>query len=77
MRSTAIVLLVLLLLFCVEQAQRRMIHAPGDSSTIHGGVNGAVNGDTVLVAPGAYYEHINFSGRAILVKGEGGGRARS
>ncbi|MCJ7459882.1 MAG: hypothetical protein MUP17_12980 [candidate division Zixibacteria bacterium] len=66
-----------LLLVCVFilvsfPAQAKIIHVPSDLSTIQGGINGAVNGDTVLVAPGTYYEHINFYGKAILVKSEAG-----
>jgi hypothetical protein len=45
---------------------------PGDSTTIQGGINGAVNGDTVMVSPGTYYERINFQGKAITVKSEQG-----
>ena len=31
-----------------------IIHVPGDSITIQAGINGAVDGDTVLVADGIY-----------------------
>jgi hypothetical protein len=43
------------------------IQIPGDSTTIQAGINGAVNGDTVLVAPGTYIENLDFSGKAIIV----------
>ena len=45
----------------------RVIHVPSDSSTIQTGINGAEDFDTVLVAPGLYYENINFLGKSILV----------
>jgi hypothetical protein len=72
MRSLTIIFCLVLALFSFQQAQARIIHVPADSSTIQGGINGAVNGDTVLVAPGTYYEHINFRGKAILVASEAG-----
>lgn len=72
MRSLTIIFCVVLALFSFQQAQARIIHVPADSSTIQGGINGAVNGDTVLVAPGTYYEHINFYGKSILVKSQAG-----
>jgi hypothetical protein len=60
--------LVFILFFLpFAQAQARIIHVPTDSSTIQSGINGASDGDTVLVARGHYYERINFLGKAILV----------
>jgi parallel beta-helix repeat protein len=50
--------------------QAKIIHVPADSSTIQGGINGAVNGDTVMVSPGTYYHYeIDFLGKAIVVMG--------
>jgi hypothetical protein len=43
------------------------INVPADQSTIQEGINAAVDGDTVLVAPGTYPENINFIGKKILV----------
>ena len=38
------------------------INVPGDQPTIQAGINAAANGDTILVAPGKYYENISFGG---------------
>ncbi|KPL01561.1 MAG: hypothetical protein AMJ90_07690 [candidate division Zixibacteria bacterium SM23_73_2] len=66
-------LLLFSLLFLVPfTVKANIVYVPADSSTIQAGINGAVNGDTVLVAPGTYYEHINFIGKAILVKSQAG-----
>jgi parallel beta-helix repeat protein/predicted outer membrane repeat protein len=72
MRYLSIIFCAALVLFSLHQAEAKIIHVPADSSTIQGGINGAVNGDTVLVASGTYYEHINFNGKAILVTSEAG-----
>jgi len=43
-------------------------HVPGDYPSIQQGISACVDGDTLIVAPGVYYETINFSGRNILVR---------
>ena len=45
----------------------QIIHVPEGQSTIQAGINAASTGDTVLVDTGAYYENINFYGKAITV----------
>jgi len=49
-----------------------IIHVPGDYPTIQAAINAAANGDEVVVAPGTYYENINFFGKAITVRSSGG-----
>ncbi len=69
MRYLPFVLSLLLILSAVN-LQASVIHVPGDSTTIQGGINGAANGDTVMVAPGTYYEYeIDFLGKSITVMG--------
>jgi hypothetical protein len=64
-------LLAIALILCLSAiSQAKTINVPADSSSIQGGINGAVDGDTVLVSPGTYYEHdIDFLGKAITVTG--------
>jgi len=38
------------------------INVPAAQPTIQDGINAAVNGETVLVAPGAYNKSIGFGG---------------
>jgi hypothetical protein len=67
MRLLRVCLVVTVVLFGFEGTAAKIIHVPGDSSTIQGGINGAVDGDTVLVARGHFYERIKFYGKNILV----------
>jgi hypothetical protein len=48
------------------------IHVPSEQSTIQAAIGAAANGDTVLIAPGTYFENIDFSGKAITVTSEQG-----
>ncbi len=51
------------------------IHVPADQPTIQAAINVSSSGDTVLVAPGTYYENIDFKGKAITLTSEGGASA--
>lgn len=63
----------LALLATASLAQTTIQVGPGQTyTTIQSGINAAVNGDTVLVAPGTYNENINFNGKAITVTSSGG-----
>jgi len=67
MRYSAVVMALAVLICSFQIGHAKIIHVPADSSTIQGGINGAVDGDTVLVATGHYYERISFYGKGILV----------
>ena len=42
-------------------------NVPAQYTTLQAAINAAINGDTVLVAPGTYFENINFRGKNIVV----------
>jgi len=60
-----IALLSLLLNFQITICS--IIHVPADQSSIQAGINAAGPGDTVLVAPGTYYESINLSVSGLIL----------
>jgi parallel beta-helix repeat protein/predicted outer membrane repeat protein len=68
--------MIVILLAPVSVAAAGTINVPGDSTTIQAGINGASDGDTVLVADGTYTgtgnRDIDFLGKAIVVKSQNG-----
>jgi parallel beta-helix repeat protein len=45
-----------------------VLNVPGTYATIQAAINASANGDTVLVAPGTYFENIDFKGKLITVQ---------
>ena len=73
LRSRALFRTLCLLLASAPAALRAaIINVPADQPTIQAGINAANPGDTVLVAPGTYFENIDFKGKAITVTSSGG-----
>ena len=48
------------------------IRVPADQPTIQSAIAAASSGDTVLVAAGTYFEHIDYLGKALAVQSESG-----
>jgi len=63
---------IVITLTSTSLAFSEIIYVPDDFQTIQGAIDNSVNGDSVLVRSGIYVENINFLGKAITVKSEGG-----
>ena len=54
----------------VLEADGLEIIVPGDYDSIQAAIKEAKNGDTVIVAPGTYFENLNFLGKQITVQSQ-------
>jgi len=69
-------ILSLLILACAKICTAGVIHVPGDSTAIQAAIDGAVDGDTVLVTDGVYTGNgnrdLDFVGKRIILRSENG-----
>ena len=77
MKPSPSIILIFVLAFNLSTplAHAATIHVPADQPTIQAGIDAAVDGDLVLVAPGAYVENVDFLGKAITLQSEQGADA--
>jgi len=62
-------------LICGHANAQSTLTVPTQFATIQVAIDAAVNGDTVEVLPGIYFERIDFGGKAITVRSTGGAAA--
>jgi hypothetical protein len=62
------ILLFFTVLLCLSlKIHSTIINVPAEYTTIQSAITAAVDGDTILVAPGVYTENINFRGKKIVL----------
>jgi hypothetical protein len=61
-----------LVLAMVANVSAETLHVPGDFPAIQDAIGATVDGDEIIVAPGTYFEAINFLGRAITLRSSDG-----
>ncbi len=59
---------LILMIFSGSLSRATVRHVPSEYPSIQQGISACVDGDTLIVAPGVYYETINFSGKDIVVR---------
>jgi hypothetical protein len=67
MRSLFLTISVTMLFSVLNVINAATLKVPDDFSTIQEAINASINGDTVIVASGTYYENINFRGKNIVL----------
>ncbi len=63
-RTPSLAAAVLLVAALGRPALAAVINVPGDFATIQAAIDAAVDTDEIIVAPGTYFETINFLGKA-------------
>ena len=62
-----IILTIAVIVLAYSLCWSTIINVPADYSTIQQGINAGGDGDTVIVQPGIYYEHIDFNSHDVLL----------
>jgi len=73
-KSRIIIVLMVLLSPSSTMARTWLIQedGSGDATTVQAGIDSAATRDTILVAPGTYFENIDFGGKTIAVRSQSG-----
>ena len=61
------VFLLTAILLDLSSLHSNIVNVPGDYSTINLAISFASNGDTIIAAPGVYYENVNYRGKSIVL----------